>query len=104
MLKYSVSVIPAYSVMPLAQEWERLTGIATMTRLSVDPEFWRRGLGFSLIQTAADWCREHNYGIFVLNTTSPPHPAMSLYRKAGFREVGRSNLGKYEVVWFELAR
>jgi len=29
---------------------------------------------------------------------------MSLYRKAGFREVGRSNLGKYEVVWFELAR
>gem|GEM_PF-6694079 len=57
MLKYSVSVIPAYSVMPLAQEWERLTGIATMTRLSVDPEFWRRGLGFSLIQTAADWCR-----------------------------------------------
>mgnify|MGYP000178890383 FL=1 len=89
--------------MPLAQEWGKRTDIATLTRLSVDPEFWRRGLGFSLIQTAADWCREQGHGILVLNTTSPQLPAMSLYLKAGVREVGLSYLGRYELVWFELA-
>jgi hypothetical protein len=28
---------------------------------------------------------------------------MSLYLKAGVREVGLSYLGRYELVWFELA-
>ncbi len=96
-------VVEMPAAMPLAQEWGKRTDIATLTRLSVDPEFWRRGLGFSLIQTAADWCREQGHGILVLNTTSPQLPAMSLYLKAGVREVGLSYLGRYELVWFELA-
>lgn len=96
-------VLQMPSDMPLAQEWGRRTDIATLTRLSVAPEFWRRGLGSSLIQAAAEWCRERLYKTLVLNTTSPQVPAMSLYRKVGFREAGRSYLGRYELVWFELA-
>ena len=88
--------------MPLGRVWGKRTDVATLTRLSVAPEFWRRGLGSSLIQTAADWCRERKHRILVLNTTSPQLPAMSLYLKVGFREVGRSFLGKHELVWFEL--
>ena len=89
--------------MPLAQEWGRRTDIATLTRLSVDPEFWRHGLGSALIQAAVEWCRERKYKILVLNTTSPQVPAMKLYRKVGFREAGRSYLARYELVWVELA-
>jgi ribosomal protein S18 acetylase RimI-like enzyme len=96
-------VLEMPSDMPLAQEWGSRTDIAHLTRLSVDSDFWRRGLGSSLIQAVVERCRERKYAILVLNTTSPQLPAMSLYRKVGFREAGRSYLGRYELVWFELA-
>jgi len=95
-------VLEMPSDMPLAREWGKRNDIATLKRLSVASEFWRRGLGSSLIQAATEWCREREYKLLVLNTTSPQIPAMNLYRKVGFREMGRSYLGKYELAWFEL--
>ena len=88
--------------MPLAQEWRRRDDVAQLTRLSVEPELWRRGVGTQLTQTAIKWCRDHGFRILVLNTTSPQMPALSLYSKLGFREAGRSFLDKYELVWLEL--
>ena len=56
-----------------------------------------------MIQAAAEWCRGREYKLLVLNTTPPQTPAMNLYCKVGFREMGRSYIGRYELVWFELA-
>ena len=86
---------------PLAQEWHRRRDVAQLTRLRVEPELWRRGVGTRLTQTVIEWSREHGFRTLVLNTTTPQKPALSLYRKLGFREVGRSFLGKYELVWLE---
>ena len=87
---------------PLAQEWRGRRDVAQLTRLSVEPELWRRGVATKLSQTAIEWCLEHDYRTLVLNTTPPQTPALSLYRKLGFREAGRSFLDKYELVWLEL--
>jgi ribosomal protein S18 acetylase RimI-like enzyme len=38
----------------------------------------------------------------VLNTTAAQLPALSLYAGLGFREIGRSYLDVYELVWMQL--
>jgi hypothetical protein len=38
----------------------------------------------------------------VLNTTSAQPPALALYASLGFREIGRSHLDVYELVWLRL--
>ena len=38
--------------MPLALEWRRRSHIAQLTRLSVEPEFWRRQVGMCLTSSA----------------------------------------------------
>jgi hypothetical protein len=37
----------------------------------------------------------------VLNTTAAQIPALALYGKLGFHELGRSYLGSYEPVWMQ---
>ena len=86
----------------LAKEWRRCSDVAQMTRLSVEPECWRHGVGTQLTQTAIGWCREHGYRTLVLNTTAAQAPALSLYLKLGFREAARTFLDKWELVWLEL--
>ena len=88
--------------MPLARERRGRSDVAQLTRLSVEPELWRRGVGTRLTHTAIDWCRDHGFHTLVVNTSPPQKPALSLYRKLGFREAGRSFLDKYELVWLEL--
>ena len=88
--------------MPLANEWRQRDDLAQLTRLSVHPAVWRSGVGTRLVETAIEWCREEGFRTVALNTTSPQKPALQLYRKLGFREVGRSFLDRYELVWLEL--
>jgi hypothetical protein len=38
----------------------------------------------------------------VLNTTSAQLPALALYAGLGFREIGRSYLDVYELVWMQM--
>ena len=88
--------------MPLAREWRRREDVAQLTHLRVAPEVWRRGVGTQLSQTVIEWCREHEYRTVVLNTSSAQTPALGLYRKLGFQEVGRSYIDRYELVWHRL--
>ena len=87
----------------LAHDWRRSNDVAQVQRLTVLADFRRQGIATLLCQTAFEWCRDNGFRAAVLNTTSAQIPAISLYRKLGFREVGRSYLGKFELVWFELA-
>jgi ribosomal protein S18 acetylase RimI-like enzyme len=59
-----------------------------------------QGLGTRLCQTVIEWSRPR-YGTLVVNTTTPQKPALQLYRKLGFQEVGLSFVDRYELVWLE---
>ena len=91
------------SHLPLARKWLRRNDVVELDYLRVAPETRRRGLGTELNRTAIKWCRSSGFRTLVLNTTSAQAPALSLYRKLGFLEVGRSFTGKFELVWHELA-
>lgn len=87
---------------PQAREWQRRDDVAVLDRLRVVDDAQRRGVGTRLVETVADWCRSHGFRSLILTTTSAQIPALSLYRKVGFREAFHSFVGKYELVWFEM--
>jgi len=88
--------------MPWVQEWLKRNDVAELRHLRVAPELSRQGIGTRLTRTVIEWCANHGFGILFLDTTSAQIPALNLYRKLGFREVGRSFYDKYELVWHEL--
>ena len=83
-------------------DWVQRGDVAELLHVRVAPECRRQGIGGALCETAVDWARGQNYRTVVLNTSSPQAPARALYRSLGFREVGRSYLHRYELVWHEL--
>jgi GNAT superfamily N-acetyltransferase len=86
----------------LAQAWQSRGDVAELRHLRVAPDARGQGLGGRLCQTVIDWTREQGYGTLVVNTTSAQLPALRLYQRLGFREVGRTFIDAYELVWSEL--
>jgi GNAT superfamily N-acetyltransferase len=70
--------------------------------MRVAPERQRRGIGRMLMTTAIDWARANGYGRIVLDTTPQQEAAVELYEACCFIDRGRSIIGRYELVWFEL--
>ena len=70
--------------------------------MRVAEDMWRQGIGTRLTEVAIDWCRDHGVRTLVLNTTTPQRPAIGLYTKLGFREVGRTFIDRYELVWLRV--
>jgi len=85
----------------LVEAWQERGGIAELRRLRVAPEVRGQSLGTRLCQTVIEWSRQR-YGTLVVNTTTPQKPALQLYRKLGFEEVGLSFINRYELIWLEL--
>ena len=83
----------------LGREWRLKDDVAELKRLRVADDMRRRGVGTRLTQAVIDWCRAHGFPTLVLNTTAPQKPAIALYKRLGFRELERTFLGKYELVW-----
>jgi ribosomal protein S18 acetylase RimI-like enzyme len=71
--------------------------------MRVAPERQRQGTGIRLTEAAIAWLRKHGFSVLLLETTPQQTAAISLYRHEGFTEVGRSMVGSFELVWFELA-
>ena len=86
----------------LRREWRLRDGVAELSHLRVTDDVWRGGVGTRLVEAAVDWCRRHGFSTLVLSTTTPQRPAIALYAKLGFREMGRTFLGSYELVWLSL--
>lgn len=61
--------------------------IAELKRMSVAPQWKKRGVGLKLVEKVAAFCREKGYAYVMLTTFSVNFAAMALYRKAGFVEV-----------------
>ena len=78
------------------------SGVARLKRMRVAPEQQRRGVGTRLTTAAIAWVREHGFSGLILETTPQQTAAICLYQSLGFAEVGRSTVGQFELVWFEL--
>ena len=83
---------------PLSRELLLRDDVAELRLMRVIETMWRQGIGTRLTEVAIDWCRNHGVRTLVLNTTSPQKPAIGLYHKLGFREVGRTFIERYELV------
>jgi ribosomal protein S18 acetylase RimI-like enzyme len=70
--------------------------------LLVAPERWRQGIGRRLTQAAIDWSHDQGYESIILETTPEQLAAVALYESMGFKEIGRSKLGEYDLDWFRL--
>ena len=78
------------------------SGVARLKRMRVAPERQRQGIGAKMARAAIAWVREHGLSGLILETTPQQIAAIRLYQHMGFVEVGRSTVGEFELVWFEL--
>lgn len=79
------------------------TNLVQLKRMRVAPQRQRRGSGARLTEAVVAWVRARGAEAVILETTARQAAAVALYRHMGFREVGRSISGVYELVWLELA-
>jgi ribosomal protein S18 acetylase RimI-like enzyme len=77
-------------------------GVVRLQHMRVAPERQRQGVGRRLTETVVEWARDHSYKVVILETTPQQEAALALYTAMGFCEIGRSMVGRYELVWFEL--
>ncbi|WP_283137839.1 GNAT family N-acetyltransferase [Rhizohabitans arisaemae] len=74
-------------------------GVAEMCRLRIHPDFHRRGHGSAMLRALVDHARSLGYTALVANTTLGQRAALALYRKYGWRELGRARVGEHTVVY-----
>ena len=87
---------------PLSRDLRLRDDVAQLRSMRVAGDMWGQGIGTQLAEVVIDWCRLHGIRTLVLNTTTPQKPAIGLYNKLGFYEMGRTFLDSYELVWFRL--
>lgn len=64
-------------------------GVASLRQLAVDPELQGRGIGQALVAACERWAREAGFHELAPDTAEPAAHLVALYRRLGFREVGR---------------
>ena len=74
---------------------------AEICRMRVHPDFQRRGLGTRILSKLEERASELGFRTLTLDTTVGQVAAMSMYLKAGYREVARGRKFGFEVVAFE---
>lgn len=70
--------------------------VAEITRMRVDPQYWRRGYGERILHRLEGTARALGYAELWLDTLSVMTAAENLYRKNGFQEYLRVPLSGYE--------
>jgi GNAT superfamily N-acetyltransferase len=96
-----VGVTPAGAEIPTSVLRDR-TDVVQLRRMRVVPECQRRGIGRQLTEAVIAWATAQGAPALILETTAQQRAARALYQRMGFREVARSMLGPYELVWFKL--
>ena len=65
-----------------------VAGVGEILNVGVAPEFARRGIATALLKSALDWARTQGGKQLTLEVGSRNGPAIALYQKAGFKQVG----------------
>lgn len=73
---------------------------AEITRTRVDPAHQGRGYGSRLLEALERRAREAGYRTFVLDTLARQTAARRLYERHGYRQVDRSSVGEWEVLFY----
>lgn len=68
---------------------QSVLGWADMMNLAVSPDFRQRGIGEKLVEGLIAQLKENEVTCLTLEVRASNVPAISLYRKLGFVEVGR---------------
>ena len=76
-------------------------GVAEIKRMYVVPDARGRGVGERLLGQLEDEARRLGYGKLRLDTAAPLTAAQSLYRRAGYSEIGDYNGNPAASHWFE---
>jgi len=74
---------------------------AEMKRVRVHPDHQRHGFGEAIVRRLERRARELGYQAVHLDTTTPQVPAITMYEKLGYEEVGRATLERFEIVLME---
>lgn len=81
---------------------ERAVGDAVeLHRMRVAPTHQRRGYGREVLHALEDEARDAGVGLVLATTATRQRSAVAFYPSEGYREVGRSAAGEYELVHFE---
>jgi GNAT superfamily N-acetyltransferase len=79
---------------------DRPAGAAEVKRMWVAPAYRGTGLGRRLLAALEDLAREHGHDVVVLDTHRSLGESLSLYARAGYREVERYNDNPYAQAFF----
>ena len=74
---------------------------ASIRRMRVHPDVQRRGLGRQMLSALEQRAAELGFRTLTLETTVQQAPAIQLYSRSGYEEVGRSNKAGFKVVEFQ---
>ena len=76
-------------------------GAAELHRMRVAPPHQGRGYGRELLSELERRALAAGFRLLLATTAARQHSAVRFYPAAGYREVGRSTYGEYELVRFE---
>jgi ribosomal protein S18 acetylase RimI-like enzyme len=74
---------------------------AEIKRMRVDPGFQGQGFGRAILQHLERRAAELGYRKLCLDTTTQQKAAQHLYQSHGFKETGRSTIGRFDLILFE---
>ena len=74
---------------------------AEIRRMRIHPDVQRKGLGSQMLSALEQRAAELGFGTLTLETTVQQAPAIQLYTRRGYREVGRSRKAGFDVLEFE---
>ncbi len=91
------------AIRPLQLPGETSSRTCELKRMYVAPAARGRGIGVALCQAAINFAASAGYSVIKLDTSASMHPAIALYRAAGFVPCERYNDDPMaDTLWFEL--
>jgi ribosomal protein S18 acetylase RimI-like enzyme len=77
------------------------SGLAEIKRMRVLPKYQRQGIGSQILRELERRAGEMGFRRLVLDTSTLQYSAQELYRKFGYDETHRGNVGDLELIYME---